>query len=142
MNPILLLRQAASALAAATCCFAVQAEAVADARVDVLGQMPLHAACPSVDEAALADELTAAWFAADKPSTVTVTFKVQGQHVFDVLPHTNSTRAFHAIRHAVHQLACEGGDDQPHAVGFVIRFVAGGRGETIVVRLDDAATRL
>ena len=143
MNRTQPLRQVASALAAATCCFAVQAATpdIDTARVDVVGQMTLHAACPSVDDATLADELTAAWDAADKPSTVAVTFKVHARHVYDVVPRTESTRAFHAIRHVVHQLACDSGDDQPHGVRFVIRFVDGAHGAPVMAVLDEAATR-
>ena len=57
--------------------------------------------------------------------TVAVTFKVQRHHVYDVAPATDSARTFHQIRHVVHGLACDGGDDQEHAVRFVVRFVDG-----------------
>lgn len=138
------LRHAATALAVATCGFAAQA-ATSDAdsaRADVVGQLPLRTACPSVDDAALADDLVAAWSAAGKPSSVVVTFKVQGHHVYDVAPGTDSPRTFHAIRHVVHQLACDGGDDQAHGVRFVIRFVDGERDmPAMAIRDDDAPGR-
>ncbi len=95
-------------------------------RVNVVGQMPLHQACPDLDDNELADELATAWDDAPKPSAVAVTFKVQRHHVFDVAPETDSARTFHQIRHAVHGLSCDGGDDQAHSVRFVVRFVDGG----------------
>ena len=94
-------------------------------RVDVVGQLPLRQACPTVDIADLADSLAIAWDDADKPSAVAVTFKVQHQHVYEVAPATGSARTYHQIRHVVHGLACNGGDDQAHAVRFVVRFEAG-----------------
>jgi len=141
MNSARYLRHAVTALAAATCCLAAQA-APSDAdtaRVDIVGQLPLRTACPSVDDAALADDLAAAWSAAGKPSTVAVTFKVQRHHVYDVVPGTDSPGTFHAIRHVVHQLACDGGDDQPHDVRFVIRFVDGEHDAPVVAIGDDDA---
>jgi hypothetical protein len=135
------LRHAVTALAA-VCCLAAHAAApdAGDARVDVVGQLPLRTACPSVDAAALADELVGAWSSADKPSTVAVAFKVQGHHVYDVAPATPSPGTFHAIRHVVHQLACDGGDDQVHGVRLVIRFVDGeGNAPAVAIR-DDAAS--
>jgi len=93
------------------------------ARVDVVGQLSLRDACPAVDVRDLADELAPTWDAAAKPSTVEVNFKLQRHHVYDVQPATDSPRMFHQIRHAVHGLACDGGDDQAHAVRFVVRFV-------------------
>jgi hypothetical protein len=93
------------------------------AQVDVVGQLPLRQACPAVDTADLADALAPAWDDAAKPSAVAVTFKVQRHHVYDVTPATDSARTFHRIRHVVHGLACDGGDDQAHAVRFVVRFV-------------------
>jgi hypothetical protein len=93
------------------------------ARVNVVGQLPLRDACPSVDPRDLADQLAPAWDAAAKPSTVEVSFRVQRHHVYDVAPATDSPRVFHQIRHAVHGLRCDGGDDQPHSVRLVVRFV-------------------
>jgi len=93
------------------------------ARVDVVGQLPLRDACPAVDLRDLADQLAPTWDEAAKPSTVEVNFKLQRHHVYDVRPVTDSPRMFHQIRHAVHGLACDGGDDQAHAVRFVVRFV-------------------
>ncbi len=141
LRPRLRLRHAIAALAAGVVGLAAQA-APADAdiaRVDVVGQLPLRTACPSVDEAALADDLAAAWSDARTPSSVAVTFKVQRDHVYDVVPGTDSPRTFHAIRHVVHQMDCDGGDDQPHAVRFVIRFVDGQRDGRVVAIRDDAA---
>jgi len=93
------------------------------ARVDAVGQLPLRQACPGVDTRELADELADTWDDAAKPSTVEVNFKVRSQHVYDVQPATTSPRTWHAIRRAVHGLRCDGGDDQPHAVRFVVRYV-------------------
>ena len=93
------------------------------ARVDVVGQLPLRDACPSVDPRDLADQLAPTWAGAAKPSSVEVTFKLQRHHVYDVQPLTGSPRTFHQIRHAVHGLRCDAGDDQPHAVRFVVRYV-------------------
>lgn len=92
-------------------------------RVDVVGALPLHEACPDVDDGTLADELATAWQDAPRGAVVTVNFKVQGRHVYDVAPQTGSVRTFHQIRHAVHQMSCDGGDDRAHAVRFVVRFV-------------------
>ena len=94
-------------------------------RVNVVGQLPLRQACPTVDAADLADALAPAWNDAAKPSAVAVAFKVQRHHVYDVVPATGSARTFHQIRHVVHGLSCNGGDDQAHAVRFVVRFVEG-----------------
>ena len=94
-------------------------------QVDVVGQLPLNEACPAVDAADLANALVPAWQDAAKPSAVAVTFKVQRHHVYDVAPATESARTFHQIRRVVHGLACDGGDDQAHAVRFVVRFVDG-----------------
>lgn len=94
-----------------------------DAREHIAGQMPLRDACPGVDTRDLADELAPTWDDAAKPSTVEVNFKLQRRHVYDVQPATTSPRTWHAIRHAVYGLNCDGGDDQPHAVRFVVRYV-------------------
>ena len=99
--------------------------------VDVVGQLPLHAACPGVDTADLADELAPAWADARHPSAVAVRFKVQGSHVYDVVPDTDSSRTYHQIRRAVHGLSCETGDDQAHAVRLVVRFVDGDAGSRV-----------
>jgi hypothetical protein len=93
------------------------------ARVPVAGQLPLPEACPSVDTRELADELAPTWDDAAKPSTVEVNFKLRRQHVYDVRPATASPRLYHQIRHAVYDLRCDGGDDQVHAVRFVVRYV-------------------
>ena len=94
-------------------------------QVDVVGQLPLRQACPAVDAADLADALVPAWQDAARPSAVAVTFKVQRHHVYDVAPATASARTFHQIRHVVHGLSCDGGDEQAHVVRFVVRFVDG-----------------
>ena len=96
------------------------------ARVQVVGQLSLRDACPGVDAQELADQLAVTWDDVAKPSTLAVDFKVQRHHVYDVQPATASPRAWHRIRRAVHGLGCEGGDDQPHAVRFVVRYVADG----------------
>lgn len=93
------------------------------ARVHVVGQLPLRAACPTVDLRDLADDLAPTWDDAVKPSAVEVNFKLQRHHVYDVQPATDLPRVRQQIRHAVHGLACDGGDDQTHAVRFVVRFV-------------------
>jgi hypothetical protein len=101
------------------------------AKVNVVGQLPLRQACPTVDAADLADALAPAWADAEKPSTIAVTFKVQRQHVYDVAPATESPRTFHQIRHVVHGLDCDGGDDQAHAVRFIVVFVDGASGSHV-----------
>ncbi len=111
------------------------------AQVDVVGQLPLRQACPTVDTADLADALIPAWNDADKPSTVAVTFKVQRHHVYDVAPATDSVRTFHQIRRAVHGLACDGGDDQAHAVRFIVRFVDGADASRMAMISDDPSGR-
>jgi hypothetical protein len=144
MNPF--ARTLPAALAAAGLALAaVGAQAAspdaAVARVDVVGQLPLQDACPGVDTHDLADQLAATWDAAAKPSTVEVNFKLQRQHVYDVQPATDSPRVYHQIRHAVHGLRCDAGDDQAHAVRFVVRFVDDGtRLATISLADGDAAS--
>lgn len=93
------------------------------ARVDVVGALPLHEACPDADDATLADELATAWQDAPRNAAIAVSFRVQGHHLVDVQPQTTSLRTFHQIRHVVHGLRCDGGDDQAHSVRFVLRFV-------------------
>jgi len=113
------------------------------ARVHVTGQLPLRDACPGIDTRDLADELVGAWDDAAKPSSVAVDFKLQRRHVYDVQPATDSARVYHQIRRAVHGLHCDGGDDQAHAVRFVVRFVdpaADGRVAAITLA-DDAPAR-
>ena len=108
------------------------------ARVDVVGQLPLRDACPGVDTRDLADQLVPAWESAPKPSTVEVSFRVQRQHVYDVAPATDSPRVFHQIRHAVHGLRCDAGDDQAHAVRLVVRFVDGSdAGQAVAVAVTE-----
>lgn len=120
------------ALAAAGLLLAAQGAPAASteadvARVHVLGQMPLRAACPAVDLHDLADDLAPTWDDAAKPSAVEVNFKVQRHHVYDVQSATELPRVSHQIRRAVHGLACDGGDDQAHSVRFVVRFVGNDR---------------
>ncbi len=91
-------------------------------RVDVVGALPLNEACPDADDGTLADELATAWIDAPRGAAVTVNFKVQGHHVYDVVPQTGSARTFHQIRHVVHQMSCNGGDERAHSVRFVVRF--------------------
>jgi len=132
MNRFARLRLSRPALAASTLLLATvvgahAASSEADpARVHVVGQLPLSDACPGVDPRDLADQLAPAWEVAAKPSSVEVSFRVQRQHVYDVAPATDSPRLFHQIRHAVHGLRCDGGDDQAHSVRFVVRFVDDG----------------
>jgi hypothetical protein len=113
--------------------------------VNVVGQLPLHLACPDLDDEDLADELSTAWDAVEKPSAVAVTFKLQNHHVYDVTPQSDSLRATHQIRHVVHGLSCDGGDDQPHAVRFVIRFIDRDNGSRVAsisdVTIDGAPGR-
>jgi hypothetical protein len=105
-------------------CARADTRAVADvARVDVVDPLPLREACPDLDEAEFADRLASVWEDAAKPSTVAVTFRVRGHHVYDAAPESNSPRTFHAIRRAVHGMRCGGDDDQAHAVSFYVRFV-------------------
>jgi len=91
-------------------------------QVDVVAQMPLQEACPS-GETDLAESLAGAWDDAVKPSTVGVTFELHRHSVYGVVPRTDSARAFHEIRRAVHALRCDGGDDAVHTVRFDVRFV-------------------
>jgi hypothetical protein len=95
------------------------------ADVEVVGQLPLRTACPAVDTASLADDLAPAWDDAPHPSTVAVHFRVQGDHVYDVVPDTASPRTWHQLRHVVHGLPCDAGDDRPHSVRLLVRFVDG-----------------
>ena len=115
------------------------------AQVDVVGPLPLRQACPTADAADLADALVPAWNDADRPSAVIVAFKVQRHHVYDVVPATGSARTFHQIRHVVHGLSCDGGDDRAHAVRFVVRFVDGAEHSRMAaisdVVVDDPARR-
>ena len=103
---------------------ALGAAAADDSRVDVVGQMPLSAACPTAS-AELADALVDAWDDAPKPSSVAVTFKLQRHAVYDVAPQSDSARTVHQIRRAVHELRCDGGGDSERSVRFVVRFVDG-----------------
>ena len=111
------------------------------AQVNVVGQLPLRQACPTVDAGDLADALAPAWADADKPSAVAVTFKVQRHHVYDVAPATGSARTFHQIRHVVHGLSCDGGDERAHAVRFVVRFVDGANDSHVATIAVDAPAR-
>lgn len=115
--------------------------AQATTQVDVVGQLPLRQACPAVDPADLADALAPAWDDAARPSAVAVTFKVQRHHVYDVAPATASARTFHQIRHVVHGLRCDGGDDQAHVVRFVVRFVDGTGASRVATISDDLSGR-
>ena len=123
-------------LAAAQAAFAGDAGV---SRVEVVGQMPLRDACASVD-ADLPDALLGAWDDAAKPSAVAVTFKVQGHAVYDVQPQSDSPRAFHQIRRAVHGLRCDSRDAVAHNVRFVVRFVDAAH-ESRVAVVDDSAGR-
>ena len=93
-------------------------------QVDVVAQVPLQEVCPAA-EADLAQALAGAWDDAAKPSTVGVTFELHRHSVYGVVPQTDSARAFHQIRRAVHALRCDGGDDAVHTVRFDVRFVDG-----------------
>jgi len=155
MNPNASPRHPFKALVAIVATFAVVHGvcAHADTRDDgdritnvrVVGQLPLHQACPGLDDDELADELADVWDEVDKPSAVAVTFKVQGHHVFDVTPQSDSTRAYHQIRHVVHGMSCDGGDDQAHAVRFVVRFVDHDNGSRVAtiseISVDDQPGR-
>ena len=133
-HPWKALAATALLLAAAQAAFAGDADV---SRVEVVGQMPLRDACASVD-ADLAEALLGAWDDAAKPSTVAVTFKVQGHAVYDVVPQSDSPRTFHQIRRAVHGLRCDGGSDGVHSVRFVVRFVDGGGDRRVALVRDDA----
>ena len=143
MNQTAALRYPWKALAAtALLLAATQAAFAGDAdvpRVEVVGQMPLRDACAAVD-ADLPGALLGAWDDAAKPSAIAVTFKVQGHAVYDVVPQSDSPRAFHQIRRAVHGLRCDGGDAAVHDVRFVVRFVDGAD-ESRVAAIDDASGR-
>ena len=148
MTPLALTRVLPITLAAAGLLLAAHGAQAAPAddvaHVHVVGHLPLRDACPAVDTRDLADELVDAWEAAPKPSSVEVDFKLQRHHVYDVQPATDSPRVYHLIRHAVHGLRCDGGDDNPHAVRFVVRFVDGDSGTrvaTIAPADDDAPGR-
>ncbi len=145
MNPIASPRHpfkaivAIAAMAAAVhgvCAHAGTSEADAP-NVDVMAQLPLHAACPAVDTADLADDLAPAWADARVPSTVEVHFKVRGRHVYGVQPDTASPRTWHQIRRVVYGLSCNAGDDQAHSVRLVVRFVDRDDGAR-VARIDVA----
>ena len=129
----------ATALLLATAIDAHAAPAAPDpARVNVVGQLSLRDACPGVDLRDLAEQLVPAWDVADKPSTVEVSFRVRRDHVYDVAPATGSPRVFHQIRHALHGLPCDGGDDQAHSVRFVVRFVDRDDSRLAVADIADA----
>jgi hypothetical protein len=109
--------------------------------VHIVGQLPLHQACPEVDDD-LQDALAAAWDDVAKPSAVTVTFKVQRHAVFDVAPAADSPYLYHQIRRAVHGLRCDSGDDQEHTVRLVVRFVDAEDSSRVAITdvvLDDQA---
>ena len=139
MNPITLSHRPWRSVTAAAALLAVAlgASAVDVSRVDVVGQMPLSDACPAAN-AELADALVGAWDDVAKPSTVTVTFKLQRHAVYDVAPQSASARTFHQIRRAVHGLRCDGGSDGVHSVRFVVRFVDGGGDRRVALVRDDA----
>ena len=132
-HPWKALAATALLLAAAQAAFAGDAGV---SRVEVVGQMPMRDACASAD-ADLAEALLGAWDDAAKPSTVAVTFKVQGHAVYDVVPQSDSARTFHQIRRAVHGLRCDGGDALAHSVRFTVRFVDGAQ-ESRVAAIADA----
>jgi hypothetical protein len=91
------------------------------AHVHVIGHMPLHEACPAVDDE-LADDLVQAWNDADTPVTVPVQFKLRGGQVFDVMPSAESPRLYRQVRRAVRSLQCDSHDDQVHIVDMIVRF--------------------
>ncbi|MEP6504100.1 MAG: hypothetical protein ABJD97_12260 [Betaproteobacteria bacterium] len=150
MNQTTPTRHPWKALAAVVCMAAavhgVQASTGDDERdvpahVHVIGHMPLHDACPDVDDE-LSDALVPAWNDADTPVTVPVEFKVQGSNVFDVVPASSSPRLERQVRRAVRGLQCDSHDDQVHTVALVVRFVGrdGGRVATMTqVAIDDRA---
>lgn len=107
-------------------------------RIPVIGQMPLHTACPDMADDDLVRALGPAWEVADRPSTVAVSFKVQGNHVFDVFPATHSARVYHQIRRVVRNLSCEVDDDRPHTVRFVVTFVDGAPDSRVATIVDVA----
>lgn len=111
----------------------------AASHVNIVGQLPLHQACPDVDDDDLADALSTAWDDADKPSAVAVSFSVDHHHVFDVAPETGSPRVYHQIRRVVHALDCDSGDGAPHTVRFVVRFVDGDRDGPRVAQISDVS---
>ena len=139
MNPITPSHRPWKAVAAAAALLAVAlgASAADISRVDVIGQMPLSDACPAAN-AELADALVGAWDDATKPSSVAVTFRLQGHAVYDVAPQSESARTFHQIRRAVHGLRCDGGGDAVRSVRFVVRFVDGEDGRRVALLGDDA----
>lgn len=147
MNPIASPRHPFKAVVAvvamAAAVHGVCARAADVPGVNVVGQLPFHVACPGADPADLADELASAWNDAPRSSTVVVRFKVQGGHVYDVVPDTDSAHTFHQIRHAVHGLSCHAGDDQAHAVHLLVRFVDGDADSRLasVVLADDPDAR-
>jgi len=140
MNQTALPSHPWKALAATVLLLAATQAAFADdadvSRVEVVGQMPLRDACASADTD-LPDALLGAWDDAARPSSVVVTFKVQGHAVYDVVPQSDSPRTFHQIRRAVHGLRCDGGDAGAHNVRFVVRFVDGAH-ESRVAAIDDS----
>lgn len=135
---------ALAAMAALTHGMCARADTPADdvSRVDVVGTLPLRDAC-TVDDGEIADELAPAWESAPHNSSVTVDFKVQGHHVYDVTPHTPSWYVLHQIRHVVHGLRCDGGDDRSHAVRFVVRFIdePGNVSRTASIAIADGTDR-
>lgn len=107
-----------AALAIAATVHAAHAETT---QVEVVGQLPVHVACPAVDED-LAAALVSTWDDVAKPSAVAVSFTVRDGRVLDVAPDTDAIRTRNAIRRAVHGLRCSGGDERAHAVNLVVRF--------------------
>lgn len=111
------------------------------ARVQIVGHLPLHEACPNVDDQ-LSDDLVQAWNDADTPVIVPVQFKLRGSDVFDVVPAAASARLEHQVRRAVRGLACDSHDDSVHTVDMIVRFVErnGSRASTVTpVAMDDSS---
>ena len=132
MNQTTPTRHPWKALAAVVCMAAavhgVHASTGEDARdepshVQIVGHLPLHDACPGVDDE-LSEDLVQAWNDADTPVTVPVEFKLRGSDVFDVVPAASSPRLERQVRRAVRGLQCDSHDDQVHIVDLVVRFVA------------------
>lgn len=114
---------AMAALTHGTCAHASPPADEDVAHVEIVGQMPLEKACPETRDGVLTDRLYSAWVDARHPSSVTVNFKVQGSHVYDVQPDTHLPLARHQIRTAVQGLRCDSGDAREHSVRFVISFI-------------------
>jgi len=115
-------------------------ERAAPSHVQILGHLPLHEACPAIDDE-LPDELVQAWNDTDKPVSVPVQFKLRGDKVYDVLASADSPRLFRRVRRAVRSLQCDSHDDQVHTVNLIVRFEdhhAGAPDAITQVAIDDS----